>query len=66
MTPVRLEPAAARSGVKHSSTEPLHINIEDRSARTLGWIYNTVQPVYYDHSERDKTKILMTNGKMVA
>ena len=27
MTPVRLEPAALRSQVKHSTTEPLHFHI---------------------------------------
>ena len=58
MTPVRLEPAAARSRVKHSSTEPLHFHIEGRSDRTLGWIYNTVKPVYNDHSEIKKNKDL--------
>ena len=66
MTPVRLEPAAARSRVKHSSTEPLRSHTEGRSDRTLGWIYNTVKPVCNDHSEIDNTRILMTNGIMVA
>ena len=30
MTPVRLEPAAPRSPVKHSTTEPLHTLVQTR------------------------------------
>ena len=65
MTPMRVEPAAARSRVKHSYTEPLRSHIEGRGDQTLGWIYNTVKPACITTTQKE-TKILMTNGKMVA
>ena len=34
MTPVRLEPAASRSGVKHSTTEPLGSLVKEGHDRT--------------------------------
>ena len=37
MTPVRLEPAALRSRVKHSTTEPLRSHFYERNGKNLFW-----------------------------
>ena len=72
MTPVRLEPVAPLSRVKHSTTEPLH---SPYLGYTLGKIWNnkivqlefydTEKPVLRGHLKIDKTKVLMENGSLM-
>ena len=62
VTPLRFEPAAPLSPVKHSTTEPLRSpkNIYGGAEILLmSYHHNTEKPVYNSHSKIDKTKILM-------
>ena len=56
MTPVRLEPAAPRSRVKHSTTEPL---------RSLNKGTCTVNPVLSSHSKWRPKFVLKTNNRLM-
>ena len=64
MTPVKLEPVAPLSRVKHSTTEPLH---SPDLGYALGKIWNNkiVQLEFYDTVKIDKTKVLMENGSLM-
>ena len=75
MMPVRLEPAALLSRVKHSTTEPLRSYLLDGDQQevlislSMGTLAGA-SPKYSrtcvkGRSKIDKTKILMTNGSLM-
>ena len=74
MTPVRLEPAALRSRVKHSTTEPLHsLNYNHEISIKLLFMYNSLnvsfgcskEPSHRDGSFEYPQHILLLRYKKI-